>query len=170
MTASWMSRIAVAVLLVSACRADADVDAPMRRAIEAACDELIDQYAIARDRFDAESYAAVFADDGVLVLPDATYRGRAAIAARLRQGAGKTRSQHFMSSREIRVIDSRKATGLVYAMIFIEALPPAVSADQALTTDGPLAIGAYHDEYRLTERGWKIARREFRTNFVWENP
>ena len=165
------SRLAILALTLpghGGCHADAD--AATERAIVAACNDLVDAYAIARDRFDTDAYAATFATDGVLVLPDGTYTGRAAIAARLTAESGKTIAQHFMSTREIVVDDARHARGVVYAMIFVEPLPAGRADDTPVPTSGPVAVGMYHDNYQLTDRGWKISRREFKPTFLWRQP
>ncbi len=158
----------LSLALASGCGAADRADVFTERAIIDACRQLVSDYAIYRDRFDAVNYAATFAEDGELVLPSDTFVGRAAIAARLEAGAGKTRSRHFMSSQRIEVLDARTARGISYAMIFIEPLPQGHADNEPLPTAAPFAIGEYHDQFVLTERGWKFARREFRPAFSWE--
>ncbi|MEM1261129.1 MAG: nuclear transport factor 2 family protein [Pseudomonadota bacterium] len=162
-----LSLLMLSVLALGACYAQATLDPVTEKAIEEACLQLIDDYVIARDRYDPDGYAAVFADDGEMILPSARFKGHDEIAARIREARGKRRSQHLITTRHVTVLDRNTATGIVYAMVFEEPVGD-VSADQALATDGPLAIGFYIDEYRLTERGWKIQTREFRPQFVWE--
>ena len=162
--------IVVAWLLgISACHADGDIDPVTERAIIAAINDLNDAYVFARDRFDAEAYAATFATDGVLSVLGTDYAGRDAIGERLRGAAGRTRSQHLLASREISVVSATEARGVVYAMVFVEVVPDG-HAGGPLPFTGPFAVGAYHDEYRLTDRGWKIARREFKPTFLREQP
>ncbi|MEM8981660.1 MAG: nuclear transport factor 2 family protein [Pseudomonadota bacterium] len=159
----------LAIFAIGACHADGALDSAAERAIEAACLQLVDDYVIARDQYDPEGYAAVFAPDGEMVLPTARFKGRDAIAARLREAKGTRRSQHFVATRQVTVLDATSATGIVYAMVFEEPTGDA-SDDRPLPTDGPIAIGVYIDEYRLTERGWKIQTREFRPRFSWNKP
>ena len=159
--------VAALVLAAGACESGssaAEADAFVERAIVDACESLVASYAIYRDRPDPAAYAATFAEDGELVLPFGTFRGREALERRLAESAGKTVSRHFMSTTEIRVIDARNASGISYAMIFVEPASP----DGPPPTSGPFAIGEYHDTFRLTDEGWKFARREFVPAFEWQ--
>ncbi len=138
----------------------AEADAFVNRAIVAACKDLVTDYAIARDHGDADGYAATFAQDGELILPSGSFKGREQLRQRMAENRGKSVSRHMMSTTQIKVIDSENAVGISYAVIFIEPAPEAGSAGP-VPTRGPAAIGEYRDSFLLTEQGWKFSRREF---------
>lgn len=169
-----MVRQAVTVLLsvvaLAACSSDGTAqgsDTFIESAIVRACEQLVADYAIYRDMPDPGKYSETFAADGVLVLPFGTFTGREALRKRMEEGLGKATSRHMMSTSRIEVVDARNATGISYAVIFIEPIPAGADGRSPLSTDGPFAIGEYHDTFRLTDRGWKFARREFRPVFQW---
>ncbi|MEM7277174.1 MAG: nuclear transport factor 2 family protein [Pseudomonadota bacterium] len=138
----------------------AEADAFVNRAIIAACKDLVTDYAIARDHGDAEGYAATFAQDGELILPSGSFKGRDQLRQRLTENRGKSVSRHMMSTTQIKVVDTENAVGISYAVIYIEPAPDKGSTG-AVATQGPAAIGEYRDSFRLTDQGWKFSRREF---------
>lgn len=158
----------IALVSLSACDAGmrADSEEFVAAAIVAACEQLVIDYAIARDLPDPVAYAATFADDGELILPSGRFRGREAIQARAAASAKTSISSHMMSTSQIKVQSATRATGTSYATIFIEARPAELGT--AVATSGPAAVGVYHDEFALTSRGWKIVRREFKPKFDWQ--
>lgn len=159
--------VLVSLIVLAACSsgtADSS-DAFIESAIVRACAQLVTDYAIYRDRPDPQMYSETFADDGILVLPFGTFTGREALRKRMEEGVGKFTSRHMMSTTRIEVIDAKNATGISYAVIFSEPIPAGADATTPLPTDGPFAIGEYHDSFRLTGRGWKFSRREFKPVF-----
>ena len=66
--------------------------------IEDACTDLVLDYAIHRDRLDADSYANLFAADAVLSVLDDRFVGRDAIHERLVESRGKETTRHLMST------------------------------------------------------------------------
>ena len=164
--------IIMAAAAVAACsdgQSSVSAEEFVETAIIEACEKLVADYAIFRDRPDPEGYSNTFADDGELVLPSGTYSGREALRHRLAEGAGKSVSRHMMSTSRIIVQDSRHATGISYAMIFIEETPDGEETEFPVATDGIFAIGEYHDTFELTNRGWKFTRREFRPVLQWDD-
>ena len=132
-------------------------------AIEDACTELVMGYAIHRDQFNVDAYGALFSEDAVLSVLGSEYRGREAIRQRLAGARGKEVTRHLMSGVWISVLDTHRATGISYASIY--AAPPG---ELPLEPVMP-AVGEYHDEFQLTEDGWKISRRTFLPVFLDRN-
>lgn len=157
-----------AIISLAACDAGmtADGDEFVEAAIVAACEQLIVDYAIARDLPDPTAYAATFAEDGELILPSGRFRGRDVIATRAADSAKTTVSSHMMSTSKITVLSATRAIGVSYAIIFIE--PKPADLDEVVATTGPAAVGVYHDEFALTARGWKFVSREFKPRFDWQ--
>ncbi len=167
---SFGSLIACLVLCSCSPSASSDVsDAFVERAIIAACEALVADYAIARDRPDPEAYANTFALDGRLILPSVAFIGRDNIRNRLQRSAGQSRSRHFMSNVRVQVVSDTEATGIAYAVIYEEDIPTGQEASQPIPTAGPFAIGEYHDRFVLTDEGWKFSERRFVAAFVVED-
>ena len=124
--------------------------------IEAACIDLVMGYAIHRDQFNVDAYGALFTEDAVLSVLGVEYRGRQAIRKRLEEARGKELTRHLMSGVWITVLDEGRAAGISYASIYASA-----PDELPLEPRTPPAVGEYHDEFQLTEDGWKISRRVF---------
>ncbi len=125
-------------------------------AIKAACTDLVLDYAYYRDRPDAAGFANVFTKDGELRVMGQAFIGRKALHDRLADGGDGPVFRHMMSTIRIFPKSARKATGVSYVTVYSApaGTVPAKVSDFA-------AVGEYHDEFVLTEAGWKIARREF---------
>jgi uncharacterized protein (TIGR02246 family) len=102
-------------------------------------------------RFDA--MLALFAEDAVLELDDATLTGRAAIRAFFegvaqRTGAGRSARfvRHFTATHQIDVLSEREARGYCYFAVLTEA--------------GLDHWGRYRDRYRCENGRWLLARRK----------
>jgi hypothetical protein len=71
----------------------------------------------------------------------------------------------MVSNIRITVHSAVRASGASYALIFVgEQSSPEDSAPVAVS--GFTAMGEYHDEFVLTEGGWRIAGRRFIPAFV----
>jgi hypothetical protein len=106
--------------------------------------------------FSAESRALVPPRDGLRV------EGRAAIGAdrvRLRgkgtQGPG-TNTYHINTTLAVRVLDDDAAEAESYWMLMDGKGEPKITR-----------IGHYHDSFRRTPEGWKLARREVTPHVMW---
>ena len=132
------------------------------QSMEAACRSLVLDYAYYRDRYDAEGYANLFAEDATLSVLGVDYVGRAAIKERMLNDAAKPVSHHHMSTIKIIPVDATTATGVSYVTVYVE---PA-SDRLPVTTRGFTALGEYHDRFVKTADGWKIARREFKPALI----
>ena len=130
--------------------------------IEDACTDLVLDYAIHRDRLDADSYAKLFAADAVLSVLDDRFVGRDAIHERLVESRGKETTRHLMSTIRITVEDEENATGISYVRIY------ASPAGDLPMTAAQKVVGEYHDRFVRTADGWKISERKFVPVFMEE--
>lgn len=128
-----------------------------------ACERLVIEYARARDTMDREGYVDVFTEDGVLILAGQHFEGRDAIRERTNNWPQNDVARHLMTNIDITPVDETTATGVSYLLI--------IGGEREEGTTGPMTVsgfrvmGEYHDEFRLTDDGWKIARREFKPAF-----
>lgn len=126
------------------------------------CINLVTDYAYHRDRFDAVEFSNLFTEDASLSVGSQTWEGRNNIRARI-EGLDKSGSiRHLMSTIRIEPIDELHASGVSYATIYTS---PAGSS----STEGFAIIGEYHDNFVLTDGGWKISKRELKSVFSYED-
>jgi uncharacterized protein (TIGR02246 family) len=112
---------------------------------------------------DAADYAALFTEDAVWDMPgnpltgitQSTIRGRDAIlaGAKERRAAGLqgpgTNTRHLLTTIAVNIETDRDATADLYFLFLADtAAAPAVRG-----------VGAYHDVFRKTSDGWKLAHR-----------
>ncbi|GAB5498326.1 MAG: hypothetical protein PsegKO_06370 [Pseudohongiellaceae bacterium] len=147
-----MKKLHTVLLVISLCIA------PLSHAddVRDACSALVIDYAQYRDQFDAESFANLFTEDGILIIGESRWEGRDAIRARIEALDSSTTIRHHMSSIRITQQDAHHATGVSYAVIY--SSPAGSNA-----ISGPALIGDYIDRYVLTEDGWRISHRELVT-------
>ncbi|MBL4573276.1 MAG: nuclear transport factor 2 family protein [Gammaproteobacteria bacterium] len=126
------------------------------------CINLVTDYAYHRDRFDATEFANLFTEDASLSVGSQTWEGRDNIRARI-EGLDKSGSiRHLMSTIRIEPIDELHASGVSYATIY-------TSAAGSNSIEGFAIIGEYHDNFVLTDDGWKISKRELKSVFSYED-
>lgn len=130
-----------------------------RMLAEHACHKLCIDYAYFGDNGQPDRLAALFAEDGELILPTGTSKGRAAISA----GATPTPNlvmRHVMSNIRIDVESPDTAAGTAYLRLYYATREgpegPAISK-----TLSPRLLGAYHDRFVRTDEGWRFATRTF---------
>lgn len=124
------------------------------------CINLVTDYAIHRDRFDAEAFSSLFTEDAVLTVGGQTWTGRSAIRQRIEGLQNGSSIRHLMSTIRITPVDENNATGISYATIYSA---PAGSN----TVEGFTLIGEYHDEFVRTADGWRIHKRELHTAYTY---
>jgi hypothetical protein len=115
--------------------------------------DLVARYNACGDSGRFDPMLALFAEDAVLELDDATLTGRAAIRAYFervaqRTGAGRKARlvRHFTATHQIDVLSEREARGYCYFAV--------------LTDAGLDHWGRYRDEYRCEGGRWRFARRK----------
>jgi hypothetical protein len=120
--------------------------------------DLVAGYAHAADRGRFAEVAALFADDGILDLPDGrSIRGRAGIegfltgtGADLRDATTVPWIRHHVSSHRIAVQDQASAEGSAYFFV--------------VTERGPDHWGRYRDRYVSVAGEWRFAHRSVRVD------
>lgn len=124
-----------------------------RRAIEQDCARLIALYANLNDEARWEELAALYSDNGCMTrpsAPDAEIRGRGAIlAAFLSRPPRQTR--HICSNIVIDVLSGSEARGTSAMLLF--------------TGEGPPLVGSFHDQFVLTDLGWRFSERRGSLSF-----
>jgi len=137
---------------------------PLQRLlIERACERLCVDYA---RRVDArsEALADLFTEDATLTLVNVDLRGPAEILAYIRRSAEEGRvSRHLCCNITIEVEDATQARGAADMTYFTGRPRDGVVRTPDLR---PAGVGTYHDVYRLTPQGWRIASRRFTPAFL----
>ena len=126
------------------------------------CINLVTEYAFHRDRYDAERFASLFTEDASLTVGSQTWNGRDNIRQRIEGLDSTTTIRHLMSTIRIVPVDELHATGVSYATIY-------TAGEGSSTTEGFAIIGEYHDEFVLTEAGWKIENRVLHPVFSYDD-
>ena len=115
--------------------------------------DLVARYTMNGDSGRVAQLVALFTENGELVIEGgAVYRGHAALAAFFRSvalGGGDVPElralRHHVATQQIELLAAGSATGRTYFSVF--------------TDRGLDHWGVYRDDYRLTDAGWRFARR-----------
>lgn len=126
------------------------------------CSNLVTEYAYYRDRFDAVGFSNLFTEDATLSVGGQTWTGRSEIRARIEGLDNSAKIRHLMSTIRIAPVDARHATGVSYATIY-------TGSAGSNSVEGFAVIGEYHDQFELTDAGWRISSRELRSVFSYED-
>jgi hypothetical protein len=124
--------------------------------------EMIARYSHTYDARDPDGFAAVFAEDALLEIflpghayPSIRLRSRKAIrewaARRLRERAGRFTSRHYQSGTLFDVLTSASARTRTMLLVTHQEAGGAAPS--------PTRSGVYHDRWRKTRTGWRLARR-----------
>lgn len=137
-----------------------------RREIVAACERLALDFAWHVDHRNAEDVAALFAPDAAFERKGEVLDGRDAIhAAQLKRPAGLV-TRHVCANLRIDVLDAEHARGTHYFLLYRHDHAAAgTEPGKPAPLGPPETVGEYHDDYRLTAEGWKIARRAAKAAF-----
>ena len=135
--------------------------------------DLVARYALYADRRELGAMAGLFAEDAVLVLPDApgeldpvrTFTGRAEIAATLSALRGIPVTFHALAGE---VFDAGPEPGTATGEIACVAHHLTEGADGA--TRDLVWHCRYTDAYRLEGGTWRFARREQRIDSIETRP
>lgn len=118
------------------------------------CTNLVLDYAYHRDRPNPVELSQLFTEHGSLTVGADTWTGRSAILERLESTRSGPVYRHLMSTIRIFPVDDDHATGVSYVTVY--------NAPQGQrSVEGFAAIGEYHDDFVLTDEGWKIDKRVF---------
>jgi uncharacterized protein (TIGR02246 family) len=124
--------------------------------------EMIAQYAYAYDHEDAEGFAHVFVENGVFeifvpgrTIPAVRLQSRADIRAwamqRLHERIGRFTSRHYQAGILFDALTTEEARVRVMVLV----------TRQEVTDTHPYVhlTGVYHDRWRKTPEGWRLAHR-----------
>lgn len=135
-----------------------------RNAIIAACTDLAIRYAYHVDFGQIDALLDLFIDDAEAKLPGASLSGKQAIRSYFEAVFASKRSfLHCLSNFLIEPQDQDSATGTIYLVAYA-AQDSEVSGPLPLS--GPSAVGTYHDVYRRTDVGWRLAKRDTVISFA----
>lgn len=167
-----MMRIGTAAILLvtnalgwSAAKAQDLSELQRINAIVVACERLEHDYALYRDRDDAQAFANIFTEDGEWGRPTTVLKGRDAIREYIESSSGGEPEAHMQLQTTIQItpVDETTATGVSYALVLEAPIP---DTGLPASTVGFQVASESRSVYRLTDDGWKIASREYTTLFV----
>jgi hypothetical protein len=75
------------------------------------------------------------------------------------------KTRHFVTSTVFSVIEETFAEGITYYTLYLYG----GDENTPYPLEGPFVVGEYHEEFALTENGWRIERREARIIFRKRN-
>ena len=129
---------------------------------EKACIRLCNEFAWAVDGRHYDQFVALFALDGVFDRAGQISRGRAEILQFLNARPADKLTRHVCTNICITMIGPAAASGRSYASVFQTQTTPGA----ALPVPTPTAmVVEYHDDYALTNEGWKFKNREVKIIF-----
>lgn len=175
MQRNYLNKISLLAMLVSlvfgtSTQAEEAMSQRQKLDIVMACERVEHDYAIYRDRRDAEAFANIFTEDGQWGRSNGrVLQGREAIADYVRglvtaaENAPPEYEMQFTTTVQITPTSATTATGISYALI-LEAPAPADGGRGIIS--GPFKIGSEsRSVYEITDQGCKIAHREYTTYF-----
>lgn len=134
-----------------------------RQTIEVECLHLIATFYHHVDNFEDEQLTALFAPDAVFIRRQNKFHGQADILAAHAARPRDRITRHVSTNIVVDVIDGHHATGRSYCLIY--AYPELPKAGEMLPMPAPREFGEWHDEFILTDAGWKFARRQLTSVF-----
>jgi ketosteroid isomerase-like protein len=145
---------------------------PQRNSVDSArvaLRALVDEYALASDTADIERFGSLFTPDAEFVLSTPGTTETVTLRGREQVKYGPSGNQMFERTfhavhNHIVDVDGDRATGLTYCT----ARHLLRKADDSLEVI--LAPIQYHDEYGLTDDGWKFSRRELEWTWIERRP
>lgn len=141
------------------------VDEETATSITIACERLLADYAIFRDHLDAEGFANIFTEDGVLILGSGSHIGREAIRQNiLSRPTPAIAHMILMTTIKVTPVDESNANGVSYAFV-LNGDRPVTKGDAPIQMNGITSAVEYHTKFVLTKDGWKISRLELKSIF-----
>ncbi len=130
------------------------------------CQRLAVDFARHVDHGDVESVVSLFTDDAVFERRGETLRGKHEIReAQLRRSKSVV-TRHLCTNIAVDMSGDDRATGVVSFILFRHDHAAArTDAGKPAPLGVAETVGEYHDEYRRTGDGWRIARRVARAAF-----
>lgn len=135
---------------------------------EQACRDLVLRAAAATDAQRHDDFAALFAEDGVLVRPGAQpLQGRAAIAESYRSRPPGRITRHLVSNTLV-VLASPTAARASSCVLLWSGRASDAAGPFGRPAHERQVVGEFDDRFVLTPQGWRIARRS--ASFVLSAP
>lgn len=133
------------------------------QAAQRACEALITRYTHIADFGPGSDMPSIFTDDGVWTSGEESYEGRDDLGAFFGRDKGHAKSRHVSSNVAVTVTAEDEAEGLSYFTLYryTKEKPRVPDLD-----DQPVILGEYHDRFRRTPEGWRIASRRAEVGFV----
>jgi hypothetical protein len=131
------------------------------QSIELCCSKLCNQFAVFNDAGNHDDLAALFTEDGRYARPtdpDNFVSGRTAILAAFKARPKDKITRHLITNIVINVSGAKTAQGLCYVTLFTGSTANAAEKF-GFKANAAVLVGEYHDEFVLTESGWKISQR-----------
>ncbi|WP_329343612.1 nuclear transport factor 2 family protein [Streptomyces sp. NBC_01352] len=121
-------------------------------AIERACLRLVHAFNHRADERDHDGILALFTEDCLYDFAGKEFRGTAALRSALAAGPSDRGMVHMSSDVIVDVLDEQSATSRGHVLI----------AEIFGSERAPVRFASFADEYRLTDKGWRIQRRRLR--------
>ena len=125
------------------------------------CFRLSIAFANAVDRRDYERVLGVFTSDAVLERWDRSFVGLPEIAEMMNSRPEDIQTRHVCTNFELTRTSSKDAEGQTYFLFF----RGEGDGSEVFPLSGPHIVGEYHDQFQLTDKGWRIAHRKIRIIF-----
>lgn len=117
------------------------------------CTQTVQDYAVYRDRLDADNYASVFTKDGVFITPGGTYSGRDEIKGYINTQDISVTTMHQVTTVQIKPLEDGSATGVIYTSVHFSETSDKVGVTNRI------AGATYYDRYQLNQGRCEIAER-----------
>ncbi|MES2624844.1 MAG: nuclear transport factor 2 family protein [Pseudomonadota bacterium] len=138
------------------------------QSIEWACSKLCNQFAVFNDAGRHDELADLFIEDGEYARPldpENFVVGKAGILAGFKARPKDKVFRHLITNIVIDVTAANTATGICYVTLFSGSTNnPAEKL--GLKANPSVLVGEYHDEFVLTDPGWRFSRRAGRLIFT----
>lgn len=126
-----------------------------RLLIEAECSRLIAAYSYHVDHREYEALADLFTEDGVLDRGGHRTAGRATILGAMQERPAHIATRHMNGTPFFRSVTPDEATAVTYMLMYV-----VEGTDEGPNqVPGTTGLGEFHDVFRRTADGWKIANR-----------
>lgn len=123
-----------------------------------ACAQLTASFAVLVDHQRYDELAALFTEDCAFERPGVNLHGREELRAFMAARPIDAISRHVCTMPLVEQIGPDAARGITYLVFYEGESAPSGPA----SLKGATAFAEYHDEFRRTAEGWRIARRQVR--------
>jgi ketosteroid isomerase-like protein len=130
--------------------------------IEAQCVRIIAAYAYNVDRRNYEALADLFTEDGVLDRGGHVTEGRSAILAAMFERPAHIATRHMNGIPHFLSVTEDEAVAVTYMLMYV-----VEGTDEGPNNvPGTTGLGEFHDTFRRTSEGWKLAERRARPAMI----